>query len=103
MKNKYQYLDLVVRKLSKAPSPHVHLAPNVPSVDPPLPNLEVDQEDAVAVPDAQSGPNKFGICPDARAHCRIDDVGTAPQDIPLTQNHPSKCCSNTTFSFIIRP
>jgi hypothetical protein len=63
----------------------------------------VDQEDAVAVPNAQSGPNEFGICPDAGAHCRIDDVGTAPQEIPLTQNHPSKYHSNTTFYFVIRP
>jgi hypothetical protein len=67
------------------------------------PTLELDQEDAVAVSDAQFGPNEFGICPDAGAHCRIDDVGTTTQEIPLTQNHPSKCRSNTIFSFIIRP
>jgi hypothetical protein len=103
MKNEYQCLDLVVRKFSNAPSPHVHLAPNVPPADPPLNNLEVDQKDAVAVPDAQSAPNEFGICPDDRVHCRIDDVDTAPQEITLTQNHPSKCRSNTTFSYVIRP
>jgi hypothetical protein len=54
MKNEYQYLDLVVRKFSNAPSPYVHSAPNVPPANPLLPNLEVDQEDVVAVPDAQS-------------------------------------------------
>jgi hypothetical protein len=108
---------LVVQKLLNAPTSHVHSAPNVhspprgfsqeqenpPPADPPLPNLEVDQEDAVAVPDAQSGPNEFGICPDAGAHCRIDDVGTTTQEIPVTQNNPSKCRSNTIFSFIIHP
>jgi hypothetical protein len=36
------------------------------------PTLELDQEDAVAVSDAQFGPNEFGICPDAGAHCWID-------------------------------
>jgi hypothetical protein len=77
MKNEYQCLDLVVRKFSNAPSSHVHSAPNVPPANHPLPNLEVDQEDAVAVPDAQSSLNEFGICPDDRVHCRIDDVDTA--------------------------
>jgi hypothetical protein len=55
-----------VQKLSNAPSPHVDSAPNVhslprgflqehenpPPAGSPLPNLEVDQEDVVAVPDA---------------------------------------------------
>jgi hypothetical protein len=49
MKNEYQCLHLVVRKFSNAPSPHVHSTPNVPPANPLLPNLEVDQEDAVAV------------------------------------------------------
>jgi hypothetical protein len=79
MKNEYQYLDLVVRKFSNASSPHVHSAPNVPPANPPLPNLEVDREDAVAVPDAQSSPNEFGICPDDRIYYRIDDIDTAPR------------------------
>jgi hypothetical protein len=52
MKNEYQCLDLVVRKFSNAPSPHVHSAPNVSPANPPLPNLEMDQEDTIAVPDA---------------------------------------------------
>jgi hypothetical protein len=78
MKNKYQCLDLVVWKFSNAPSPHVHSSPNVPPANPLLPNLEVDQEDAVAVPDPQSGPNEFGICLDDHGHCRIDDVGAPP-------------------------
>jgi hypothetical protein len=86
MKNEYQCLDLVVRKFSNAPSSHVHSAPNVPPANHPLPNLEVDQEDAVAVPDAQSSLNEFGICPDDRVHCRIDDVDTAS--------------SNTTFPLL---
>jgi hypothetical protein len=79
MKNEYQCLDLVLRKLSNAPSPHVHSAPNVSPANLPLPNLEVDQEDAVAVSDAQSGPNAFGICPHDRVYYRIDDVGAPPR------------------------
>jgi hypothetical protein len=67
-KNEYQCLNLVVQKSSNAPDPHVHSTPNMPPADPPLPNLEVDQEDAIAVLDAQSGPNEFGICSDARRH-----------------------------------
>jgi hypothetical protein len=46
----------------------------------------MDQEDAVAVSDAQSGTNEFGICPDDHVHCRIDDIGMTPQKIPSTQN-----------------
>jgi hypothetical protein len=110
MKNEYQCLDLVVRKFSNALGPRVHSAPNVPAANPPSPNLEVDQEDTVAVPDVQSGLNEFGICPHDRVHCRIDrvhcqidDVGMTLQEIPLTRNRPSKCGSNTTFSFVICP
>jgi hypothetical protein len=78
-KNEYQCLNLVVRKFSNASSPHVHSAPNVLPANPLLPILEVDQEDAVAVPDAQSCLNEFGICPNDRVHYRIDDVGAPPR------------------------
>jgi len=57
-------------------------------------------EDVVIVPDAQSASNEVGICPDVGAECRTDDVVTTPKEIPLTQNHPSKCHSNL-FSFLI--
>ena len=50
--------------------------------DPLLPNREVDVEDVVLVPDAQSALNEVGTC--------VDDVASCPQEIPLTQNHPSK-------------
>ena len=104
MKNEFQCLDLVVRKLSNDPTPHGYSPPNghspprgfspepenpTPS-DPPLPNREVDVEDMVLVPDAQSTPNEVAVCPDVRAECRSDDEVAAPQEIPLTQNHPSK-------------
>ena len=70
MKNEFQCLDLVVRKLSNYPTPHGYSPPNghspphafspepgnpTPS-DPPLPNREVDVEDVVLVLDAQSAP-----------------------------------------------
>jgi hypothetical protein len=102
-----------VRKSSIEPTPHVHSPPNGQSPPhgfslehenpapayPPLANLEVDVEDPVAVPDAQSVPNEVGICPSVGAQCRTNNVVTAPQEIPLTQNHPSKCRSNTLFFF----
>ena len=47
-------------------------------------------EDVVVVPDAQSTPNEVSACPGVRAECGTDDVISAPQEIPLTQNHPSK-------------
>ena len=98
MKNEFQCLDLVVRKLSNDPIPHgysppnVHLPPhglspapeNLAPYEPLLPNREVDVEDAVVVPDAQSTPNEVGVCPDVHAECGTDDVVGAPQEIPLT-------------------
>jgi len=70
MKNEFQCLDLVVRKLSNYPTPHGYSPPNGHSLphgfspeprnpapfDPPLPNREVDVEDVVLVLDAQSAP-----------------------------------------------
>ena len=76
-----------MRKLSNDPTPHGYSPPNghspphgfslesensVPS-EPPLPNREVDVEDVVLVPNAQSAPNEVGVCPDVRADCRSDD------------------------------
>ena len=98
MKNEFKCLDLVVRKLSNDPTPHGYSPPhglspapeNPAPSEPLLPNREVDVEDAVVVPDAQSTPNEVGVCPSVRAECGTDDVVGAPQEIPLTQNHPSK-------------
>ena len=56
----------------------------------PLPNREVDVEDVVLEPDAQSALNEVGVCHDVHAECRSDDGVAAPQEIPLTQNYPSK-------------
>ena len=52
--------------------------------DPPLPNREIDVEDVVLVPDAQSIPNEVGVCPDVRAEYRFNDGVATPQEIPLT-------------------
>jgi hypothetical protein len=87
-----------VRKLSNNPTTHVYspphgLAPeaeNPAPSEPPLPNRKVDVEDVVVVADAQSAPNEVGVCPGVRAPCGTDDVVATPQEIPLTQNHPSK-------------
>ena len=54
------------------------------------------------VPDAQLAPNEVGVRPDVHAECRSDDGVAAPQEIPLTQNHPRKWRSNT-FTFVILP
>ena len=103
MKNEFQCLNLAVRKLPNDPTPHGYSPPNGHSPprgfsleqenpepsDPPLSNREVDVEDVVLVPDAQSTPNEVGVCPDVHAECRSDDGVPAPQEIPLTQNHPS--------------
>jgi hypothetical protein len=52
-------------------------------------------EDVVVLPDAQSALNEVGICPPIRGECRTDDDVMASHETPLTQNHPSKCCSKT--------
>ena len=52
--------------------------------DPLLPNREVDVEDVVLVPDAQSALNEVGVCPDVHAECRSNDGVASPQEIPLT-------------------
>ena len=86
------------------PTPHGYSLPNehspphgfsqesenpAPS-DPSLPNREVDVEDMIVVPDAQFTLNEVGVCPGVRAECGPDNVIGAPQEISLTQNHPSK-------------
>jgi len=95
MKNEIQCLDLVMRKVSKDPTPlvcpprndqpmpHV-LSPeggNSAPTDLSLPNIHIDDDDGVRVPDVQSGPNQTGI---------VLDVGISPQEIPTSQDHPSK-------------
>jgi hypothetical protein len=89
MKNEFQCLDLVVRKLSP---PNGHSVPhglspkpeNPATFEPPLPNREVAVEDVVVVPDAQSTLNEVCVCPGVRAQCPNDDVVAGPQEIPLT-------------------
>ena len=112
MKNEFQCLDLVIRKFSNNPNPHgypplnSHAPPNrlsptpvnPPIYEPLLPNREVDVEDVVVVPDAQSAPNEVGVCPQVRGS---DDGFVAPHEIPLTQNHPSKCCIDTIVSLLL--
>jgi hypothetical protein len=109
MKNEFQCLNLVLRQLSIDPTPHGYSPPNghspphgflpelanpAPS-DSPLPNREVEVEDVVVLPDAQSALNEVGICPPVHGECWTDVDVTAPHETPLTQNHPSKCHSKT--------
>jgi len=65
------------------PTPHV-LSPkggNSAPADLSLPNIQIDDENGVRVPDVQSGPNQAGI---------VFDVGICPHEIPTSQDHPSK-------------
>ena len=93
MKNEIQCLDLVMRKVSKnptplvcpprndQPTPHV-LSPeggNSAPADLSLPNIQIDDVDGIRVPDVQSGPNQTGI---------VLEVGISPQEIPTSQDHP---------------
>ena len=55
--------------------------------DPPVSEPNMDVEVAPMVPDAQSAPNE--LVGDA---CQTHDVmADPPHEIPLIQNHPSKC------------
>ena len=98
MKNEFQCLDLVVRKLSCDPTPYGYSPPrgfslepeNPTPSDPSLSNHEVDVEDVVLAPDAQSAPNEARVCCEVCAECRSNDGVAAPHEIPLTHNHPSK-------------
>jgi len=63
------------------PMPHV-LSPeggNSAPTDLSLPNIHIDDDDGVRVPDVQSGLNQTGI---------VLDVGVSPQEIPTRQDHP---------------
>ena len=55
--------------------------------DPPVSEPDMDVEVAPMVPDAQSAPNEL-VGDDCQTH---DVVADPPHEIPLTQNHPSKC------------
>ena len=94
MKNEIPCLDLLVRKLSTDPRPHVHSAPpnghspphgvspqyEIPAPpDRPIPNCAADVEDTIVVPDAEFFPNEVGNCSGIGAQCCTDDVITAPQ------------------------
>ena len=92
MKNEFQCLDLVVRKLSNDPIPHGYSPPhglspaleNSAPSEPLLPNREVDVEDVVVVPDAQSTLNKDGIVLMFMKNVGLMMFVAAPQEIPLT-------------------
>ena len=52
----------------------------------------MDAEVAPTVLDAQSAPNEVHISEAVGDDCRTHDVvADPPYEIPLTQNHPSKC------------
>jgi hypothetical protein len=115
MKNEIPLIDLLVLKLSTDSSPHMHsslrnnwhsphreLSPeqefSAPP-DPPIANYSENVEDIVVVPDTESRPNLDGISHDPAAQCQNHDIVTAAQEIPLSQNHPSKCSALWQCSF----
>jgi hypothetical protein len=77
MKSQFQSLDVVVHRVLVDPIP-LGLSPPMGEqvfFKPSVPERDVDAEVPPTVPDAQSAPN---------------DVAHPSQEIPLTQNHPSK-------------
>jgi hypothetical protein len=78
MKSQFQSLDVVVHRVLVDPIP-LGLSPPMGGqayFEPLVPERDVDVEVPPTIPDAHSAPN---------------DVAHPPQEIPLTQNHPSKC------------
>jgi len=115
MKNEIPLIDLLVSKLSHDSSPHMHSPPGnnchspprelspekeFPAPpDPPIANRSGNVQHTVVVPDAESGPNFDGISHDPAAQCHNHDDVTPAQEIPLSQNHPSKCSALWQCSF----
>ena len=105
--NEIPGLGVVVRKLKTDPRPLVcspprnwsspcrELSPaqDIPAPHDPAPigDHATHMQDTVVVPNAESAPNGIDKCP--------HDVVTAPLDIPLSQNHPSKCRSSMFHYF----
>ena len=115
MKNEIPLIDLLVRKLSTDSSPHMHSPPGnnwhspprelspeqefAGPPNPPIANPFGNVQDTVVIPDAESGPNLDGISHNPAAQCHNHDVVTTAQEIPLSQNHPSKCRSSMFHYF----
>jgi len=66
--------------------------------DPPVPKPDMDVEIAPTVPDAQSAPNAV-VGDGCLSHVSMVDP---PHEIPLTQNHPSKCLNRMVFGSLSR-
>ena len=89
MKSQFQSLDVVVHRVLVDPIPHGFSPPMDQQAyfDPPVPEPDMDVEVAPMVFDVQSAPNE--VVGDAcQTHVVMADP---PHEIPLTQNHPSKC------------
>jgi hypothetical protein len=85
MKSQFQSLDVVVHRVLVDPIPLGFSPPMGEQAyfDPPVPERDVDAKVPPTIPDAQSASN---------------DVVDPPQEIPLTQNHLSKCQFDIVFS-----
>ena len=105
--NEIPGLDVVVRKMRTDPRPHVCSPPRnwsspcreispaqdipAPNDPPPIVDHATHMQDTVVVSDAESAPNGIDKGP--------QDVVTAPMEIPLSQNHSSKCRSSMFHYF----
>jgi len=105
--NEIPGLDVVVRKMRTDQRPHVCSPPRnwsspcreispaqdipAPNDPPPIVDHATHMQDTVVVPDAESAPNGIDKGP--------QDVVTAPMEIPLSQNHSSKCRSSMFHYF----
>jgi hypothetical protein len=85
-------LDVVVRKLSFDHCDSlVELSPQMQKAYPCEATLRERPEEVVVVADAQSTPNEVEISRPVRGICGPLIPMVARQEIPLTQDHPSKC------------
>ena len=94
MKSQFQSLDVVVGRVLPDPIHHGFSLPlgEQPVADPPAPEPVMDVQVASTVPDAQSAPNEIPIAEAVGLVRRPHVVVAEPlQEVPLTQNHPSKC------------
>ena len=89
MKSQLQYLNVVVRRVLVDPIPHGFspLMGQQAHIDPPISKPDMDVEVAPTVLDAQSTPNVV-VGDTCQTYIFVADP---PHEIPLTQNHPSKC------------
>ena len=91
---------MVVRRVLVDPIPYGFFPPmdQQAHIDPAVPEPDLDVEVAPTILDVQSAPN--AVVGDAcQTHVLVIDP---PHEIPLTQNHPSKCLNRMVLEGLAR-